>query len=208
MVSVYDLKPRFQSLLRPVCHFLVRLRITANMVTVGAMLLSCGIGAVITFQPRDDRILLLLPAALFVRMALNALDGMMAREHQMQSNLGAVLNEVGDVVSDCALYLPLALVHPFDNRLVVLIVVLASLTELVGVMVASLGASRRYDGPMGKSDRAFVFGVLGLLLGLQVPAGWWLSTVLWGVLGLLILTIFNRTRKGLRELDAAAGAQA
>ena len=33
-----------------------------------------------------------------------------------------------------------------------------------------VGASRRYDGPMGKSDRAFVFGALGLWVGLATRA--------------------------------------
>jgi CDP-diacylglycerol--glycerol-3-phosphate 3-phosphatidyltransferase len=35
-------------------------------------------------------------------MALNAIDGMLAREHDMQSPLGAMLNELGDVLSDVA----------------------------------------------------------------------------------------------------------
>ena len=49
-----------------------------------------------------------LPPVLLARMALNAVDGMLAREHAMQSALGAILNELGDVLSDTALYLPLA----------------------------------------------------------------------------------------------------
>jgi CDP-diacylglycerol---glycerol-3-phosphate 3-phosphatidyltransferase len=47
---------------------------------------------------------------LFVRMALNSADGMLAREHAMQSILGTLLNELGDVISDVALYLPFALI--------------------------------------------------------------------------------------------------
>lgn len=42
----------------------------------------------------------------FIRMALNALDGMLARECNQQTRLGAILNETGDVISDIALYLP------------------------------------------------------------------------------------------------------
>ncbi len=44
-------------------------------------------------------------------MAFNAIDGMLAREHNQQSKLGAFLNELTDVVSDAALYLPFALVR-------------------------------------------------------------------------------------------------
>lgn len=41
-------------------------------------------------------------------MALNAIDGMLAREFNQQSTLGAILNEVGDIISDAALYLAFA----------------------------------------------------------------------------------------------------
>ena len=58
--------------------------------------------------------LLLLPPVLFVRMALNAIDGMLAREFAQKSALGAVLNELGDVVSDTALYLPFATIAGVD----------------------------------------------------------------------------------------------
>jgi CDP-diacylglycerol--glycerol-3-phosphate 3-phosphatidyltransferase len=52
---------------------------------------------------------------------------------------------------------------------------------------------------MGKSDRAFVFGLLTLLLGLSVPAGAWLTWVQWLMIGLLVLTILRRARRALRE---------
>ena len=46
------------------------------------------------------------------------------------------------------------------------VIVLAVICEFAGVLGPTVGASRRYDGPMGKSDRAFVFGALGLWIGL------------------------------------------
>jgi CDP-diacylglycerol---glycerol-3-phosphate 3-phosphatidyltransferase len=63
----------------------------------------------------------------------------------------------------------------------------------------TLGASRRYDGPMGKSDRAFVFGALGLAVGLGAPTGLWLTGVFVVVTLLLVFTIINRVRRGLAE---------
>ena len=147
---------------------------TANVVTIAAAVLSLVVGGALALRPASRGALLLLPAALFARMALNAIDGMLAREHGQKSRLGALLNELGDVVSDAALYLPLALVPGFDPRLAVGIVVLAALSEMTGVLGATIGASRRYDGPMGKSDRAFAFGLLALLLGLGVTPGRWL----------------------------------
>lgn len=199
MASIYDIKPAFQKLLRPLTNALAAAGVTANQVTVAAALLSAGVGACIWFQPAARWPLLVLPGFLFVRMALNAIDGMLAREHNQKSRLGAVLNEIGDVLADTALYLPLATVPGFSPWLVVVITILAIVSEMTGVVAVQIGATRRYDGPMGKSDRAFAFGLLALLLGLGVPPNPWLDYVLVLIGALLVLTIVRRARRALAE---------
>lgn len=199
MASIYDIKPAFQNLLRPVTRALAGVGVTANQVTVAAALLSAGVGTCIWLYPASRWPLLLLPVFLFVRMALNAIDGMLAREHHMKSRLGAVLNEIGDVLADTALYLPLATVPGFSPWLVVVITILAIVSEMTGVVAVQIGATRRYDGPMGKSDRAFVFGLLALLLGLGVRPGDWLLGVQVLVGALLVVTIVRRARRALME---------
>lgn len=201
MASVYDLKPAFQGLLRPLVGGMAKIGVTANQVTVGAMLLSMLAGGLIAINPAEQWPLLLVPAVLFVRMALNAIDGMLAREFDMQSALGGFLNELGDVVSDIFLYLPFALLAGVSAPLVILIVLFAVISEMTGVVAVQVGASRRYDGPMGKSDRAFIFGALALALGLGVVSGLWLNILLGTVLLLLLLTIANRMKRALRELE-------
>jgi len=202
MASIYDIKPAFQNLLRPLTRALATAGVTANQVTVLAAILSCAVGACIALRPEARWPLLVLPAFLFLRMALNAIDGMLAREHGMKSRLGAVLNEVGDVVADSALYLPLALVPGFSLWLMVTVTLLAVISEMTGVVAIQIGATRRYDGPMGKSDRAFVFGLIALLLGLGVSPEPWLLWVQSAVVALLLLTIFNRARRALAEKPA------
>jgi CDP-diacylglycerol--glycerol-3-phosphate 3-phosphatidyltransferase len=167
-MSIYDLKPRFQALLRPLVGRLAGVGVTANQVTLAAAVGSGAVGVAVALGPLP-RILLLLPAWLFVRMALNAVDGMLAREFGQKSDRGAVLNEVGDVVSDTALYLPLG-VLPGALWPAVGFTLLAALTEFCGVLGQALGAGRQYQGPMGKSDRAFAVGALGLVCGLHAPA--------------------------------------
>ena len=201
MVSIYDVKPAFQRMLRPITGVLAKAGITPNQVTVAALLLSVGAGAAIYFWRDEPAIFLILPITLFVRMALNAIDGMLAREHDQRTKLGAILNELGDVASDAALYLPLAWAPGFQPWLVVLLVVLGIIAEMSGVVAVQIGASRRYDGPMGKSDRAFVVGALGLVLGFGLPPGWWLDLVLAVVAGLSALTIVNRSRHALLEAE-------
>jgi CDP-diacylglycerol--glycerol-3-phosphate 3-phosphatidyltransferase len=151
--------------------------------------------------------LLLLPAVLFARMALNAMDGMLAREHHQKSALGAILNELGDVIADVGLYLPLAVVPEFDPWLVIGVVILSILTEMTGVIGVQIGASRRYDGPLGKSDRAFLFGLLGLLLGFRVAVSKLIFWLLLLMILLSVLTIFNRARRALLELKSTAAVK-
>lgn len=202
MPSIYQLKPAFQRLLRPLVLRLAQAGISANQVTVAAMVLSFAGGLAIALWPSAAWPLLLLPLLLLVRMGLNAIDGMLAREHHMDSPLGAQLNELGDIFSDTVLYLPLALVAGIDATLIVLFVVLALLTEFAGVQARQIGAARRYDGPLGKSDRALLLGALGLLLGAGLAPGPWLDLVLAAACLLAILTVVNRCRAALREIGA------
>jgi CDP-diacylglycerol--glycerol-3-phosphate 3-phosphatidyltransferase len=181
--------------------------VTANQVTVAAALLSFAGGAAILWRPEARWPLLMLPAVLFLRMALNAIDGMLAREHDMKSRLGAVLNELGDVIADAALYLPLAAVPGIPGWLVAGLVMAGILVEMTGVVAVQIGASRRYDGPVGKSDRAFVFGFLAFLpgVGVGVGDGGWIEITLELTLLFSAVTVVNRARRALAE--AAGGAE-
>jgi CDP-diacylglycerol--glycerol-3-phosphate 3-phosphatidyltransferase len=204
VVTLYSLKPRFQAILRPLVGRLAAAGVTANQVTIAAAAGSVVIGVVIMFDADTRPMFLLLPVWLAIRMALNAIDGMLAREFHQQSRLGAYLNELGDVVSDAALYAPFAFVAPFGALATGLVIVLTILTEFTGVLGPSIGSSRRYDGPMGKSDRAFLMGALGLWIGIGGARPQWLAYLLPVIAVLLVVTVANRVRAGLRE---AAGVK-
>ena len=202
MPSVYDLKPRFQALLRPLISRLAAAGWTANTVTVAALVGSFGVGALLLAW-RSRWALLAIPVWLLLRMALNAIDGMMARELGMASRLGAVLNEGGDVLSDLALYLPLAVIAPPAVWPVVGFAVGAVLTELAGVLAQALGDRRRYEGPMGKSDRAFWVGAIALASALWPELGRAWPYLFGAAAALTLLTCWNRLRAALDALAAA-----
>ena len=197
MASVYDLKPKFQALLRPLCAKLAACGVTANQITTAAALLSLIEGGLIAATHGATWTLYLLPPVLFIRMALNALDGMLAREFNQKSKLGAVLNELGDVVSDAALYLPLAVLPGIPSLLLSLLVALAIITEMTGVVAVQIGADRRYDGPFGKSDRAVFFGALALAYAARLlPLSFYPPLLLLAALA-GAYTILNRARHAL-----------
>ncbi len=189
--------------MRPLVRRLAAAGVTANPVTLAGVVFSLIGGGLIAWQPFATWTLLLLPGFLLLRMALNTIDGMLAREHGQQSRLGVMLDELGDVVSDAALYLPLAWVPRVWVPLIEGVVVLAVVSELAGVVAVQVGARRQYQGPMGKSDRALWFGALGLALGLGVPPGDWINWGLGAMALLLVATIVNRAHGALREAAAA-----
>ena len=208
MISIYQLKPAFQGLLRPLVRRLAACGATANAVTSLAMILSILLGFGLYFAAGAFFALyLLVPLWMFLRMALNAVDGMLAREFGQKTPLGAYLNELSDVISDAALYLPFVWVAPFGWQSVGSVIVLSAISEMAGALGPMVGAPRQYDGPMGKSDRAFVFGALGLWAGLaggSLPdwSAWLLCLVM--PLGIL-LNIANRVRSGLAAVSRKSG---
>lgn len=199
MISIYQLKPRFQALLRPIVGRLAAAGVTANQVTLAAMLISLLLGLGLFLNTDSRRAFLLLPLWMFLRMAFNAVDGMLAREFRQQSPLGAYFNELSDVLSDAALYLPFVAVAPFGWGSVGAVIFLSAVSEMAGALGPMVGAPRQHDGPMGKSDRAFLFGALGLWLGLagSLPdAAFWIMPV--AALAILLNTV-NRIRSGVRQ---------
>jgi putative enzyme len=197
MISVYKLKPKFQQLLHPLLVWLHQKKVTANEITIVAIVFSLGIGILFWEASKVPLFFLALPVGLLIRMILNALDGMMAREFGQTSRLGEILNELGDVVSDVFIFFPLLKYHPESLYLVVGFIVLSVLNEFAGIMGKVLGGERRYEGPMGKSDRALLVGIYGLLtyFGVYIAA---YSQVIFGiVIALLLLSTLIRLKKGL-----------
>jgi CDP-diacylglycerol--glycerol-3-phosphate 3-phosphatidyltransferase len=199
MISIYNLKPKFQQFLNPVLIFLYHRKITANQITASAILLSILIGLLFWNASHNIWFFLSLPIGLLLRMALNALDGMMARKFNQMSKLGEVLNEMGDIVSDVIIFFPLLKFQPESLYLVIVFIVLSIINEFAGVMGKVIGKERRYDGPMGKSDRALLLGVYGLILFFGVNISSY-SKYIFGIISLLlVLSTYTRLKKTFNE---------
>jgi CDP-diacylglycerol--glycerol-3-phosphate 3-phosphatidyltransferase len=85
--------------------------------------------------------------------------------------------------------------HAAIRPLMIVLVVIAGIVgEMAGALGPMLGGMRRYDGPLGKSDRAFAFGLLAVLLGVGLKPGVWTTIYLSLLLGLAELTVLNRAR--------------
>ena len=200
MISVYQLKPKFQNLLRPIVKKLYSLNVTANQVTILAMLLSMIIGFTVWYFSYNSFIYLILPLFLFIRMALNAIDGILAKEFGQKSKLGGILNELGDIYSDTAIFLGLWNIV-CGHLVFILLIVFSIISETAGILGAVVGNGRRYDGPMGKSDRAFVISCLSILLAFRIINEKIVNIIFIIMIILLNYTIFNRIKNCLKESD-------
>lgn len=197
-MTIYELKPRFQRLLYPIAGGLNRLHVTANNITVATLLASLVYGGLMLAFP-GGWLFRLLPLFMLMRMALNALDGILAIQFQQRSTLGMFLNEIGDVISDAALYAPFLIAPGVSGPVLLLLIFLSLLSEFVGVLAQASGKQRRYDGPLGKSDRAFAFALLGVAVSFGGRWQKFLNPALVAMVLLLAWTVWNRTWQGVRS---------
>jgi len=200
LISIYKIKPKFQQLLKPVLVLLNKYSITANQITISAIFLSLLIGLSFWFSSNFQLLFLIVPIGLLIRMALNALDGMMARTYDQQSKLGEVLNEVGDVISDLFIYFPLLKIFSQDLYLVALFLVLTVLNEFSGLIGKIISQERRYDGPMGKSDRAFVISIVAILLFFDINIFEYSTWVFIVLNSLIAISTYKRLSNSLHNV--------
>ena len=198
MISTYKIKPAFQKLLTPLLKVLRKLGVTPNLLTVKAILLSLFLGYLFYEAESHNTYYLYVALGLLFRMMLNALDGMMARVYDLQSRTGEVLNEVGDIVSDVAIFYPLLFLEGLDFRLAFSFIVLSVINEFCGILGKAMGGERRYDGPMGKSDRATVVGVICLLFYFDIGVEPYLKYIFAIAIGLVSLSSVIRLKHSIK----------
>lgn len=203
-MTLYDIKPYFQSLLRPLVKVLYQHGITANQVTLSALGISVALGVLLSFYPYP-LLFILLPILLFLRMALNAMDGMLAREFKQQSHLGAIYNEVGDIIADVALFVPFIFLSSANLILVLTCIFLSILTEFCGVLAQtlSINSKRGYQGPLGKSDRALFLGTYAFIFVIYPNALLYINWVFGIIMILLALTCYKRCNQALKIAQAS-----
>ncbi|MCJ0910922.1 CDP-alcohol phosphatidyltransferase family protein [Mammaliicoccus sciuri] len=202
MISIYEIKPKFQQLLMPIVDWMRKIGMTPNQVTILALLLSIVTGIILSIFHENKWIYILMPIVMFVRMALNAIDGVMAKKYQMKSHLGLLLNELGDVISDLFLFIPFVFIAEDYGIGIMLFISLSIISEMAGVTVQVIGSSRRYDGPMGKSDRAFIIGFISFLIFVHLNIIPYLHFVFYICSILMLINIYNRITNGLKEVKS------
>jgi len=197
--SLTPLKSLLRRAVRPVAGRLYEAGVTANQVTSTSLVGSVLVGALLCRFADHSSSFAILPAWLVARTAFAAIDGTLAVEFGQKSRLGGVLNEVGDVVSDIALFLPLVFVPPFSGASIALVVCFAAMSEFVGMAGTMLSGTRRLEGSLGKVDRSIVLALVAIAIAAcgRLPEG--ARFVVPALCLGLVVTIWNRLRFALVE---------
>jgi CDP-diacylglycerol--glycerol-3-phosphate 3-phosphatidyltransferase len=194
MFTMYSIKPRFQKILSPLLPLLANRGVTPNQITIFTTIFSIMVGCYLCTDYASLESFWILAVVLLVRMAFNAIDGMLARTYRLESSLGWFLNEIGDIVSDMFLYLPFLIKLPDLQMFVGMILILIIVCELAGLFPLLFSGQRRNEGPMGKSDRALYFGMLGLCLTFSSLNHPTLMIIFGCAIFCLLLTIYLRLK--------------
>ena len=199
MISIYKIKPKFQQLLMPLLKLLRRFGISPNSITIFSIFLSFVISYFFWNASDNSPYFLIVAFGLLLRMMLNALDGMMARIYNLQSKLGEILNEVGDIISDVAIYFPLILFEFLEIEIAIIFIILSIINEFCGVIAKVISGERRYDGPMGKSDRAFLIGVICIVYYFTNGLDPYMNYIIGGSSILMIFSSYIRLTKSIKN---------
>lgn len=199
-MSLYDLKPWFVRRLRRVEDVLVARRVSPDTLTFAAIGVSVSAGGFIAAGGLFELPLLWLAVAplVVVRLALNALDGSVARRTRTARPFGVAFNEIGDRMGDAATVGATA----FVARPALALGTLAScfLASSTGVLALALTGRRDSGGPVGKADRAALLALgatVGALAGSALPFAVALALIAGGAVATTVMRLV-RIRRLLR----------
>jgi phosphatidylglycerophosphate synthase len=156
-MALYDVKPRFRALLSGLLPLLRPIH--PDWITLAGVL--CALVAAWLFQSAERLRwpFLAILFLLFARIALNALDGMVAQATGKARPFGEVLNEGTDRLSDVAILLGIAVSPLSSLGWGTAATVSVLLSSYVGILGKAVGAGRQYGGVLGKADRMLYLGL-------------------------------------------------
>jgi CDP-diacylglycerol--glycerol-3-phosphate 3-phosphatidyltransferase len=207
MAGIYVLKPAFQRSLSGIERWLIARRVHPDRLTEAALVLSVAGGVSLYFAPALTWLLAVIPVVAVVRTALNALDGMVARDTGLARPWGEVFNELCDRFADVSLLGGLALASPANLLLGAAAITTMLLSSYLAILNKAAGGRRLYMGPMGKADRMVLLAI-GAPFGFFLPLAWVYNGIMLLVLVGCLLTFVRRVQAARDDHDPSANARA
>ncbi len=159
-LTLYAIKPRFVASLRTVTDWCASRGVKPNTVTLGAVPVAGAAGAMLVAGTRVSAAWLAVAPLLLTLMAVNAVDGSLARRTGLTTTTGAVINEAVDRFGDLAIIVPGFMLAP--GWIAVTALAMTALSEAAALVAWRVTGSRGLVGLMGKPDRALVVSAAAL----------------------------------------------
>jgi len=160
--GMYALKPWYAERLAGIRTLLVRQGVSPNVLSVAGITFGALAGVCLWWVPQGWAALMVAPL-LAARLAAANLDGAVARDSDRQTPAGSVLNEVGDRAAELAVLAGCLALAP--GWLVLLTMLAASTPSWIALACAAAGLERPNGGPVGKTERCLLLGVLAAVPG-------------------------------------------
>jgi phosphatidylglycerophosphate synthase len=161
---------------------------TPNTVSLASVVCAAGTATAFALAPRVDApqralLLLLAAAGIQLRLLCNLLDGMLAVEEGLQTQAGALFNEIPDRIADVVILAAAGCASPAPAGVALgwIAALAAMFTAYVRQLGGSLTGSEHFIGPMAKQHRMFVLTLASLAGAVQTIAGGWPSAVAGGL---------------------------
>lgn len=164
-MGIYSIKPKFQKFLSPIKNLFIRYKVHPTTINILSLIISLSGGISLYLSGKYPLLLIYIPFMAFIRTALNALDGLVARELKIKNQkFGEVLNEITDRFSDVVIFLGLAFVAYVNLSLGLITIILILLNSYLSILSKAAGGSRQYGGLVGKADRMFYLSLASILV--------------------------------------------
>ncbi len=216
-MGIYSIKPYFQKVLNPISNYFIKIKLHPTIINLLALVISIAMGFVFFIAKYNTLFFILIPIFAFFRIALNALDGMVARGLNVSSKKGEVYNEFLDRLSDAIIFTCLS--YSFVNTITIdikfftsninssiclilgfITIIAILLNSYLGILGKSAGTERIYTGLIGKADRMFYLGltsIIAIFIHLEIV---WIVFFIIVLIG-TIISIFQRFNLIIKLLD-------
>ncbi len=161
-MGIHAIKSQFQKFLSPIANLCIKQNVHPTTINILGVLIALITAGSLFAIKENTLFYLALPIGAFLRTACNAIDGMVARGLHLSSQMGEVINELLDRISDASVFVALAISNHGNSNLALISTVLLLLNSYVGILGKSAGGSRIYAGVLGKADRMLLLGVAGI----------------------------------------------
>lgn len=188
-MGIYSIKPLFQKSLKPLFNLCVRNNVHPDVINLLALIMSLFTGVALLYASNYKILFLAVPLLVLLRIAFNALDGLVARAQGVSSKIGEVYNELYDRLSDIVIFVFLAFAEYANAKLVLIALAAVLLNSYLGILGKSAGGSRVYKGFIGKADRMLYLGIVSIISYFTLALIYWEIFIIFILAGTVLSSI-------------------